>query len=224
MAEALQRRVTAGRHDLAQARAVGVLTDHGLLGGDGRPTDTGLPVTRALARSDSRLQVDAWTAGCSHSMHIFGSGSAAVALATAAPHELQTADEESDLLALDVFELAWIPAAIVAWTGTAPAWSFAISPQVIDYDLLKRRLSEHDVPVPPDADDHLADMWRHPWCLWRLSTPDAVGELHVLRAGPRGGFRVEAGPRDGTVRLDPMPSLVIWRAVLRVVEAAVTHR
>jgi hypothetical protein len=224
MAEALQRRVTADRHDPAQARAVGVLTEHGLLGGDGRPTDTGLPVAQALARSDSRLRVDAWTAGRSHSMHIFGSGFAAVALTTDAPHELQTADEESDLLALDVFELAWIPAAIAAWTGTAPAWSFAISPQVIDYDLLTRRLNEHDVPVPPDADDHLADMWRHPWFLWRLNTPDAAGELYVLRAGPRGGFRVEAGPEQGMVRLDPMPSRVIWRALLRVVEAAVTGR
>lgn len=247
--EALKHRLTRGPFNPTRARHVDLLTEHGLLEAN-RLTPAGRAIADVLAVPGPRLTVRAWsTGGRTHALDVLIAGPAAVILATPAPSQPPDPSDpppesgapnpperpdDGRPLSLDLVDVTWTPVALAAWTGTTPAWTFSIAPTTIDHDLLMRRLHAGltrqpdgrsdggPVPPPPDADEHLRDVWAQPWWLWQLETSGTAQPFTVLTAGRRGSYRLTAGPRDGTVELIPTPPRAVWAALLHAVDLAIT--
>lgn len=214
-------RLKRRRLDPDEAVALDALIGSGLLTDDGRLSETGRPLAETLATIDARLRVDATAEGRQHGMEILMVRTTAVVLTTSPPPTPPDDVQDLSLLVLDTVEVEWVPAAIASWTGTAPAWTFAVSPTIIDRALFEQRVDGRPVPLPPQADDHLAAVWAEPWCLWGLGSADSEQALCVLRAGARGSYQVIATPGAATVELRPLPSYTLWHALLQIVQAVV---
>jgi hypothetical protein len=232
LAEALRHQVARGRLNPTRARQVDALTDAGLLE-RGRVTDAGRPIAEVLSQPGPRLTVHARSTGDRHhAMDILVAGPSAVVLASAPPYPAATGlnsepgdgtGDDPNLLTLDLVDLTWLPVSIAAWTGTVPTWTFGISPDTVDHGLFMRRLHGQDVPPPEEADAHLREVWQQrPWWWWRLTAPGTPRQVDVLHAGDRGCYEMTAGEAEGTVRLIPTPSFVIWHVIVEITNAAVT--
>lgn len=117
-------------------------------------------------------------------------------------------------LTLDVVHPSWLPVLLASWLGLAPAWSFG-SAWTLPARLVEARLDDPATEPPTDADPHLRAAWAQPWYAWTLrSAGPSAGALAVVHAGARGALRYTV---DGDrAVLEPMPSAVVWSALLQL--------
>lgn len=110
---------------------------------------------------------------------------------------------------------------MASWTGIAPAWSLATSPELIDEELLIHRADDDAVPPPADADAHLKYVWSQPWFLWTLSGTGLDSGLVMINAGRAYHFAITQG-EDKKVRFSPYPAMYLWQKLVALTEQSIT--
>jgi hypothetical protein len=130
------RKVSLGLKELLEA---------GLVSENGKLTEQGKLVKQILTKPRAQLRIESSRGRAPLTFEAYVASGQAVLLASASPASL-TDDPHGDdittasaLVRLDFVPAGYVPIAMAAWTGIAPAWSLATSPELIDQELLTHR-------------------------------------------------------------------------------------
>jgi hypothetical protein len=212
------RKVTQGLAELVEA---GLATDDGTL------TEQGELVRQILTGPTAQIRLESSRGRAPLTFEAYVYAGQAVLLASASPASLVEVPHGEDILTaaatvrLDFVDASYVPIAMAAWTGIAPAWSLATSPELIDEELLIHRADDPAVAPPRDADEHLRYVWSQPWFLWTLTGTGLDSGLVMINAGPAGHFAITQGEGE-KARFSAYPSMFLWQKLVAVVEQSIT--
>ena len=177
------------------------LVDAGLATDDGKLTEQGQLVKQILTKPSARVRVESSRGRAPLTFEAYVLSGQAVIVASTSPATLVEDPHGEDILAasgrvqLDFVDVSYVPIALAAWVGLAPAWSLATSPELIDEKLLVHRMDDPAVPPPADADENLKYVWSQPWFLWTLTGTGLAHGLVMVNAGCGRPFRPDPGGR-----------------------------
>lgn len=203
------------------------LVDAELATEDGKLTEQGELVKQILTQPIAQLRLESSRGRATLTFEAYIYGGQAVLLASASPASLTEVPHGEDILTasalvrLDFVPAGYVPIAMASWTGIAPAWSLATSPELIDEELLIHRADDDAVPPPADADAHLKYVWSQPWFLWTLSGTGLDSGLVMINAGRAGHFAITQG-EDKKVRFSPYPAMYLWQKLVALTEQSIT--
>jgi hypothetical protein len=224
--QALEILAGAGRKD--NNLGLKELVDAELATDDGKLTEQGELVKQILTKPIAQIRLESSRGRATLTFEAYVYGGQAVLLASASPASLVEVPHGEDILTasalvrLDFVPAEYIPIAIAAWTGIAPAWSLGTSPEEIDEELLVHRADDPAVPPPTDADEHLKYVWSQPWFLWTLSGSGLDSGLVMINAGRAGHFALTQGEEEGKARFTAYPSTYLWQKLVALVDQSIT--
>jgi hypothetical protein len=203
------------------------LVESGLATEDGKLTEQGQLIKQILTKPTARIRLESARGRATLTFEAYVYAGQAVLLASASPASLVEVPHGEDILTasatvrLDFVDVSYVPIALAAWAGVAPAWSLATSPELIDEELLVHRADDPAVAPPADADEHLKYVWSQPWFLWTLTGTGLDSGMVMVNAGPAGHFAVTEG-EGKKARFTAYPSMFLWQKLVALVEQSVT--
>jgi hypothetical protein len=203
------------------------LVDAGLATDDGKLTEQGRLVKQILTEPSAQVRVESSRGRAPLTFEAYVLSGQAVIVASASPAALVEEPHGDDILAasglvrVDFVDVSYVPIALAAWVGLAPAWSLGTSPELIDEKLLVHRMDDHAVPPPAGADENLKYVWSQPWFLWTLTGTGLAHGLVMVNAAAAGHFALTQG--DGAkANFSAYPSMFLWQRLVSLVEQSVT--
>ncbi|MCQ1952653.1 hypothetical protein [Arthrobacter sp. zg-Y238] len=220
--DTLADRTRLGRFQRKDAAAL-ELQSAGLLTADGTLTSAGEQFLTPTRGNDAAFLIEAsGAAGGSVMQAWIGGGLAKVTTAPSLFSASLPSDAElgSDELFVRLTQANAVPKLIADWAGLSPAWSLPHQALILPKKHYLDRLEDARTIAPKDLDEAGTRMWEQPWTQWEVLEERTGAWFGWVNAGSAGQYRLTPGPGEN-VRLEPMPSDVVWDVLVRFIHASV---
>lgn len=183
----------------------------------GRLSEPGRLVTSALEDVEATFTIVAGYRGASSSLQCVLGSEGILVLAGASCRSLRDGIDRNGVRQIDFLSLDQLCPALAAWLGIGPGWPLDAhgTPTLEQIQMRMEGAGPDQVPVPPDADPVLRNMWEQDWFMWQW-TGDGAGLLPTgIHAGPAGLWELQR--RESGPELRPWPSGNAYRALQQTV-------